>query len=271
MSVAERIPAPTTRADAVLSVAGVTKSFRRGDKENLVLDGISFDVVRGSFISIVGPSGCGKSTLLQILAGLLPSSSGSLTLDGNALTGPMPEKISVVFQEATLMPWKTALDNVKFPMQLRGVDTRIIERRSAEMLGLVGLSDARDRFPHELSGGMRQRVSIARSLAQDPEIVLMDEPFGALDEQTRLIMGNELLRIWSATGKTVIFITHSLSEAVYLSDEVIVLGGKPGRIVDRIPIGFGRPRTIEMMGSAEFGAVRNRIWGHIADQAAKGF
>ena len=169
----------------------------------------------------------------------------------------------MVFQEASLYPWLTTLDNVEFPLSLRGVPREDRRKRAEAMLSLVGLDGFAARYPHELSGGMKQRVSIARGLVQDPPVLLMDEPFAALDEQTRMTMGHELLRIWSKTNKTVVFITHSLTEAVYLADEVLVMSPRPGRIIDHIEINLPRPRTYEMMATDVFGRLRERIWQQI--------
>ena len=173
----------------------------------------------------------------------------------------------MVFQEASLFPWLSALDNTEFPLALRGDPRDERRQRAEDMLNLVGLQGFGARFPHELSGGMKQRVSIARGLIQDPPVLLMDEPFAALDEQTRMTMGHELLRIWSKTRKTVVFITHSLTEAVYLADEVIVMSARPGRIVDHLTIPLPRPRTYEMLSGETFGTLRERIWRHIRKSA----
>jgi NitT/TauT family transport system ATP-binding protein len=244
----------------VIETRKLRKVYTPNDIAVLALDDISFAAEEGSFVSLVGPSGCGKSTLLQILAGLISSSSGEVLVDGAPVRSPMPGKIAVVFQDATLLPWKTVIENVEFPLEIQGVRSAERRQRADAMLSLVGLADFGGRHPHELSGGMRQRVSIVRGLAQNPRIILMDEPFGALDEQSRLKMGKELLRIWSKTGKTIFFITHSLTEALFLSDVVLVMSQRPGRIVDVIRTGLPRPRTYDMVGSAEFGAARNRIW-----------
>jgi NitT/TauT family transport system ATP-binding protein len=248
----------------VITVNDIGKTYVHAGKSLRVLDRISFTVEEGQFVSIVGPSGCGKSTLLQVLAGLIGSSDGSVGVDNEAVTAPMPDKVAVIFQDALLLPWRTAFDNIALPLQLRGVPIAERRRRAAEMLELVGLTAFADSFPHQLSGGMRQRVSIARGLVRNPRIIMMDEPFGALDEQTRMRMGDELLRIWTATRKTILFITHSLSEAIYLSDVVRVMAAAPGRIVDEVAVDLPRPRTLEMMGSERFGQLRNRIWKSIA-------
>ena len=227
------------------------------------LEDITIDVEPGKFVVIVGPSGCGKTSLLMMLAGLRHQTEGTILCAGKPIPEPDPERVGVVFQEASLFPWLTALDNIEFPLALRGTPRDDRRRRAEEMLSLVGLDGFGARYPHELSGGMKQRVSIARGLAQDPPVLLMDEPFAALDEQTRMTMGHELLRIWSTTRKTVVFITHSLSEAVYLAAEVLVMSARPGRIIDRIEVTLPRPRTYEMMATDKFGQLRERIWQQI--------
>ena len=204
----------------------------------MALADVSFSVDEGQFVTLVGPSGCGKSTLLQILAGLIAPTAARCASTASPFAAPMPDKIGMVFQDPTLLPWKTALANVEFPLDLRGVDRATRRKRCSALLELVGLGEFADHYPHELSGGMRQRVAIARGLAPDPRLILMDEPFAALDEQTRTRMGHDLLEIWEKTRKTVFFITHSLTEAIYLSDVVLVMSARPGRIVDTIPIDF---------------------------------
>jgi NitT/TauT family transport system ATP-binding protein len=176
--------------------------------------------------------------------------------------------VAVIFQEALLLPWKTTLQNVEFPLDLQGVAAAERQAKSLEMIEMVGLGDFKDSYPHQLSGGMRQRVSIARGLAQDPRIILMDEPFGALDEQTRIRMGQELVRIWEKSRKTVLFITHSLTEAIFLSDVVVVMGRNPGRILERIEVPLPRPRVSDMMGTDTFGQLRNHIWHLLSDESS---
>lgn len=227
------------------------------------LQNINLTVQTGRFVVIVGPSGCGKTSLLMMLAGLRAPSSGTILCDGKTILEPDPARVGVVFQEASLFPWLTAVENVEFPLMLKHAPREERRARAEAMLKLVGLEGFGARHPHELSGGMKQRVSIARGLVQDPPVLLMDEPFAALDEQTRMTMGHELLRIWSQTSKTVVFITHSLTEAVYLADEVLVMSARPGRIVDRITIDLPRPRTYQMMATDVFGRLRERIWEQI--------
>jgi len=250
----------TSARPIVIETRGLGKIFSIDRAPIIALQDISFTVQEGGFVSLVGPSGCGKSTLLQMLAGLVPSTAGQVLVDGLILREPAPDKISVMFQDATLLPWKRVAENIEFPLEIGGMNAADRRDRAAAMLSLVGLTEFAARYPHELSGGMRQRISIARALAPDPRILLMDEPFGALDEQTRIKMGHELLRIWSRTGKTIFFITHSLTEALFLSDVVLVMSHRPGKIVDVIVAGLPRPRTYDIIGSAEFGASRNRIW-----------
>jgi len=224
---------------------------------------ITLSVGKGRFVVIVGPSGCGKTSLLMMLAGLRQPSQGSILCLGRPIPKPDPQRVGVIFQEASLFPWLSTLDNIEFPLSLRGVPRHERRRRSEAMLQLVGLDGFGERYPHELSGGMKQRVSIARGLVQDPPLLLMDEPFAALDEQTRMTMGHELLRIWSTTSKTVLFITHSLTEAVYLADEVLVMSARPGRLIDHIEVTLPRPRSYEMMATEQFGRLRDRIWQQI--------
>jgi NitT/TauT family transport system ATP-binding protein len=186
-------------------------------------------------------------------------------IEGRPVTGPRPDEIGVMFQDAWLLPWKTALENVEFPLVLRKVPAAERRARAEKLLELVELTRFADRYPDELSGGMRQRVAIARSLVNEPRVLLMDEPFAALDEQTRTRMGNELLQIWEKSGGTVVFVTHGLTEAIYLADVVFVMGARPGRIIERIPVELPRPRHIDMIGSEAFGRLRNRIWHLIAE------
>ena len=217
----------------------------------------------GQFVTVVGPSGCGKSTLLSLVAGLRQPSSGTVLCDGEPMTAPMPRKVGMVFQEANLLPWLSAVDNVAFPLKLRGVPRRERLDAARRMLELTGLSGAEDHLPHQLSGGMKQRVAIARGLVQNPAVLLMDEPFASLDEQTRMVLGDELLRIWSETRKTVLFVTHSLHEAVYLADRVVVLSARPGRVLDDVAVDLPRPRTFALTSGERFGVLKDRIWQHI--------
>jgi NitT/TauT family transport system ATP-binding protein len=248
---------------AAIKVDRVSHVYASAEGGVPALSNVSMKVDAGKFIVIVGPSGCGKTSLLMMLAGLRDHTEGRIEVHGALIPKPDPERVGVIFQEASLFPWLTTLDNIEFPLSLRGMSREDRRRRSEPMLSLVGLTGFGDRYPHELSGGMKQRVSIARGLVQDPPVLLMDEPFAALDEQTRMTMGHELLRIWSTTNKTVVFITHSLTEAVYLADEVYVMSPRPGRMIDHILVDLPRPRTYEMMATDTFGRMRDRIWQQI--------
>ena len=229
----------------------------------VVFERLSLTISPGGFVAIVGPSGCGKTTLLLTLARLLAPTRGEVRVGGEVVTAPSPERVGVIFQEPNLLPWRSVLDNVAFPLELRGVDRRERRARAQRFLELVRLSDFAQAYPTELSGGMKQRVAIARGLIQDPKVLLMDEPFAALDEQTRLRMGSEVLRIWEATHKTVLFVTHNLTEAVFLSDEIVVLGTRPATVLDRVAIDLPRPRTYDVMATEQFGRLRDRVWRQI--------
>jgi NitT/TauT family transport system ATP-binding protein len=248
---------------AVVSIQGVSHRFGADGSGVLALEGIDLEVPDGQFVAVVGPSGCGKSTLLSLVAGLRRPSRGTVLCDGEPITAPMPRKIGMIFQEANLLPWLTAVDNVAFPLKLRHVAKAERRAAAARMLALTGLAGFEEKLPHQLSGGMKQRVSIARGLVQDPAVLLMDEPFASLDEQTRMLLGDELLRIWSETRKTVLFVTHSLNEAVYLADRVIVLSARPGRVADDVAVDLARPRTFAMTSGERFGVLKDRIWQHI--------
>src|SRR5258708_39716901 len=252
-----------TVADGAVEVRDIEHVYTGPGGVVPALAGISLSVAPGRFVVLVGPSGCGKSSLLMMMAGLRRPTAGTIVCGGLPILAPDPDRVGVVFQDASLFPWLTAADNIEFPLAIRKLARPDRRRRAEAMLKLVGLDGFGGRYPHELSGGMKQRVSIARGLVQDPPVLLMDEPFAALDEQTRMTMGDELLRISAATGKTVVFVTHSLTEAVYLADEVIVMSARPGRIVDHLTIPLPRPRTYEMLSGDTFGTLRDRIWRHI--------
>jgi NitT/TauT family transport system ATP-binding protein len=248
---------------ALVAIRGVSQRFGAGPSGVAALDSISLEIPDAQFVAVVGPSGCGKSTLLSLVAGLRLPSSGTVLCDGEPITAPMPRKVGMIFQEANLLPWLSAVDNVAFPLKLRRVAKAERLAAARRMLELTGLAGFEDRLPHQLSGGMKQRVAIARGLVQNPAVLLMDEPFASLDEQTRMVLGDELLRIWSETRKTVLFVTHSLNEAVYLADRVVVLSARPGRVVDDVLVDLPRPRTFAMAASERFGALKARIWQHI--------
>ena len=240
------------RASALISARGLSKVYVTGSGEVTALKNLDFEIYDGEFVSVVGQSGCGKSTLLKVLAGLLPYTAGSVELNGKPLRGPTPEA-AVVFQSPVLLPWRTVLDNVLLPIEFRKLPLASHRKSAADLLAMVGLSDFAQRYPFELSGGMQQRAAIVRALVQDPRLLLMDEPFGALDAMTREQMNLELMRIWSKSGKTVIFITHSIAEAIFLSDRVIAMTSRPGTIADVITIDLPRPRELSVINTEHFG------------------
>jgi len=242
----------------VISVDRLSLAYGRSTDAVLALSDISFSISDGEFISIVGPSGCGKSTLLKILAGLLPPTSGEARLKGTPIRGARRD-IGVVFQSPVLFPWRSVLGNVLLPADVQGLDKTAMRARAMDLVRLVGLEGFENRYPRELSGGMQQRVGIIRALIHDPAILLMDEPFGALDAMTRESMNVELQRIWMESGKTVLFITHSTSEAVYLADRVIVMTSRPGKIGDTFKVDLPRPRKLSVMNTELFGGYVRRI------------
>ena len=243
-----------------LAIDGLTKRYRRGDKETLALSNVSLQVEDGEFVAIVGPSGCGKTTMLNIIAGLLPYSEGSVKIDGNKVTGPGTDR-AVVFQHASLLPWRTIAGNVRYGMEMqKRFDAATMTSRVETFIKMVGLTGFDKHFPGELSGGMQQRVNLARALAADPVVLLMDEPFAALDAQTREFMQAELLKIWAQARKTVLFITHQINEAVYLADRVVVMGPRPGRVKDVFTIPFPRPRTLSLKRDPKFLEIEDAIW-----------
>jgi NitT/TauT family transport system ATP-binding protein len=253
----------STMADRkpLLSIRNVKKIFQTRDGELEALGDVSFDVYPGEFVTIVGPSGCGKTTLLRILAGLLPKSGGEIDVDEKHFD-PTRE-VGFVFQKALLLHWRKILDNVLLPIEILKMDRTSMRKRGEELLELVGLQGFENSYPKELSGGMQQRVSIARALIHDPKLLLMDEPFGALDAITRERMNLELLRIWREAKKTILFVTHGIAEAVFLSDRVIVLSARPSRMVQALDINLPRPRTLEARVSPEFGQYSLQIYNSL--------
>jgi NitT/TauT family transport system ATP-binding protein len=246
-------------ADAICSVSGLSKRYGSRDGSVVTaLDSLNFDIRDGEFVAIVGPSGCGKSTLLHILAGVLSASAGQARIRAQKVAGPRRD-VGVVFQDALLLPWRRVMDNVLLPAAVHGLPMARARERALELLRLVQLEGFAEKYPRELSGGMQQRVAIARGLLHDPAILLMDEPFGALDAMTREQMNLDLLDIWQAAGKTILLITHSIGEAVFLADRVLVMSARPGRIVDDVEIDLPRPRVLDMMATQGFGAFTRRI------------
>jgi NitT/TauT family transport system ATP-binding protein len=243
------------------------KRYLTNEADVLALSGIDLEIRDGEFVSLLGPSGCGKSTLLKIMAGLLKASSGHITIDGVDVTGPGPER-AMVFQDYALFPWMTVEANVEFGLEARGVPAEKRRATSQELLRVVGLGEFAKKYPHHLSGGMKQRVSIARALAVEPQILLMDEPFGALDAQTRSVLQEELLRIWKLYKKTVVFVTHSIEEAVYLSDRIVVMTARPGRIKTIVNVESERPRDMTSPASNEMLRSVRAILSEEIDRAA---
>ena len=250
----------------LIRIEGVAKRYPTASGWVEALAEVSLTVRRGEFCTLIGPSGCGKSTLLAMVGGLVAPDAGRVLIDGRPVTGPDPRRVAMVFQDPGLFPWRTAVENVEFGLEVQGVDRRRRRRVAIDLLGPLGLRGFADRYPRELSGGMRQRVAIGRALAVDAEILLMDEPFGALDEQTRLLMGEWLLDIWRRTRKTVLFVTHSLHEALALSSRVAVMTARPGRIKSVLELPQPYPRAME---SADLVTLRAKLWSEIRDESLR--
>jgi len=251
---------------AYIQAQDIGLTFRPANRDPVTaLGDFTLEVARGEFLSLVGPSGCGKSTFLNILLGLLKPDAGEIRIGGKPIAGPASDR-AMVFQEFGLLPWRTVQANVELGLELKGVPPAGRHTRATELIRLVGLRGFERHYPHELSGGMKQRVGLARALATDPEVLLMDEPFAALDAQTRDLMQAELLQIWEQSKKTVIFVTHSIEEAAYLSDRVIVVSARPGRAKDIIPVRLARPRDYEMRLSPEFNELKLRIWKALKEE-----
>ena len=244
----------------------LTKNFGEGEKETRIISDVNFEIKEGEFLCILGPSGCGKTTLLRIIAGLMEPTFGEVIFSGNKNYGPIN---SMVFQEHGVFPWMNVIDNVAFGLEMQGVPRKERYTQSLDFLKRVGLSKYAFRNPHELSVGMRQRIAIARAFVTNPAILLMDEPFGSLDAQTRLILQEELLKIWSEHKKTVIFVTHDIDEAILLGDRLLVMTSVPGRIKEIIAIGIDRPRDSRMESTPEFINMRLRIWNSIRSEVEK--
>jgi NitT/TauT family transport system ATP-binding protein len=243
----------------VISVQDATKIYQTDRGRTVSLDNVSIDVAKGEFITLVGPSGCGKSTMLNLIAGLLDPTSGSVLVNGTPVSGPGPDR-GVIFQQYALFPWLTARENVEFGLRLQGVGKKERAERAQHYLDMVGLQDFGGALPKELSGGMKQRCAIARAYAVHPSLLLMDEPFGALDALTRVQMQDDLLHAWEQEKRTVVFITHDVDEAVYLANRVVVMSPRPGRISQIIDVPLPYPRTEEMRLSPEFLEIRARVW-----------
>jgi NitT/TauT family transport system ATP-binding protein len=256
----------TAARGQLIVIEGVSKRYLSSSGPVDALDDVSLAVAEGEFCTLIGPSGCGKSTLLGMLGGLVAPDRGRLLVADQPMTAPDPRRVATVFQDAGLFPWRTALENVEFGLELQGVPAPHRRRTASELLGPLGLAGFADKYPRELSGGMKQRVAIGRALAIDAKILLMDEPFGALDEQTRLLMGEWLLDIWRRTGKTVIFVTHSLHEALVLSTRVAIMTARPGRIKSVLELPMAYPRSME---SPEMAALRTKLWSEIREESLR--
>jgi NitT/TauT family transport system ATP-binding protein len=259
-----------------IDVEHVSKTFTVDKRPVIALDDVSFDVPAAGISAVLGPNGSGKSTLLRLISGLLEPDAGTIRINGRPVAGA-DTRVGLVFQEPRLLPWRTALDNVAFPLQLAGVGKAARRERARSLLELVGVAAFAEARPHQLSGGMRQRVAIARALVRDPEILLLDEPFSALDALTRERFNDELLDLWQRTGTAIVVVTHSIPEAVYVADEVVVLSASPGRVLARVPVPLGRPRTPAMLETAAMartaGTLRALLGGsaaEIAEQEAAG-
>ena len=270
MSVAAAVTARATphAASAHARLRGVTRVFD-GKLQVHALGPLDLDLARGEFFSVVGPSGCGKSTLMDLIAGLSPPTEGTIAFEDKPVVGEVPDGIGAVFQEDASFPWLTVRDNIAFGLRRAGVDAAEIQRRVDYVIGFMGLREFATAYPAQLSGGMRQRVCIARTLVLQPRLILLDEPFGALDQQTRLLMGDEVLRLWRETGATVMLITHALDEAAMLSDRVGVMSARPGRFIDVITTGWSRERDSNIVADPAFGAVTARLWSLLRGESLK--
>ena len=253
---------------SLLSIEGVGKEYHVRGKKVSALDSVDLVVAEGEFVTIVGPSGCGKSTLLNLIVGLLRSSSGRILFRGDAIDG-ICTKIGYVTQKDNLLPWRTLIENVEIALEIRGIESGARRRRAQELISQVGLSGFEDHYPHELSGGMRQRANIIRTLIYDPELILMDEPFGPLDAQTRIVLQDQLLKLWLASRKTIVFITHDLIEAITLADRVVLMTSRPGRIKSIESVTIPRPRDVfQIHESQEFRSAYERLWQQLRPEVS---
>jgi NitT/TauT family transport system ATP-binding protein len=255
--------------EPILVVDDIYKRFDTQDGALVAVDHVSFNVVPGEFLSVIGPSGCGKSTLFNVIGGLLGGYEGRVSVAGETIKGPHAS-IGMIFQEESTFPWRTVIDNVAFPLEIAGMPKTERLEKARHFVELVGLDGFERRYPSELSGGMRQRVSMARTLASEPKILLMDEPFAALDEQTRLLLGDKVLQIQQDLKQTTLLITHNLTEAVQLSDRILVMTYRPGKTKRVVDIKLPRPRTSEIVGSDDFGHYVAQIWNDLREEASKG-
>jgi NitT/TauT family transport system ATP-binding protein len=257
--------------EAHVTLGGVVKKFpaRAGSQAVHALGPVDLAIRKGEFFAIVGPSGCGKSTLLELIAGLLPATSGRIEFEGQPIAQQIPDGIGVVFQEDACFPWLTVRDNVAFGLRKAAITAVERSRRVNDAIAMMGLGDFDRSYPAQLSGGMRQRVCIARTLVAQPRLILLDEPFGALDQQTRLLMGDEVLRVWRETGATVFLITHALDEAAMLADRIAVMSARPGTMIDVVETNWPRDRDSRIVEREQFGAVTSRLWKRLRDESMK--
>jgi NitT/TauT family transport system ATP-binding protein len=249
-----------------LQASGIRKTYTKNGRALEILDVASFAAREGEFISIIGPSGCGKSTFLHIVGGFIGADAGRIEVYGREVSGPGPDR-GMMFQEFSLFPWKSVAGNIAWGLEVQGAPRKAIDETVGRLLELTGLKDFANHYPAELSGGMKQRTALARVLAFDPKVLLMDEPFGALDSQTRELMQEELTRVWQTTGKTIVFVTHDIEEAVYLGDRVVVLTARPGRILEEVKIDLPRPRSLDIKKSMQCHEYRNYIWDLIRKES----
>ena len=256
-------------ADAILVVDNITKRFETPDGVLTAVDNLSLTVAPGEFLGVIGPSGCGKSTLFNVIGGLVDDYEGHVSVTGEIVRGPHPS-IGMVFQEESTFPWRSVIDNVAFPLEIAGLPKAQRYEKARHFVDLVGLDGFERRYPAELSGGMRQRVSMARTLASEPKILLMDEPFAALDEQTRLLLGDKVLQIQQELQQTTLLITHNITEAVQLSDRILVMTYRPGKVKRIVDIDLPRPRTSEIVSSEAFGRYVAQIWSDLREEASRG-
>lgn len=268
MSVEMKKSAVETVLPVAVTIDGVSKRFagRPAGQELLALDNVSLEVRKGEFVCLLGPSGCGKSTLLNIVGGLAEPSTGTVRLGNAEVRGPQPQEIAFVFQESTLLPWYTILENFRIAFKLRGLGGNEWQDHARGALRAVGMEQFGNHYPNQLSVGMRQRINVARSIFLETGILLMDEPFAALDEQTRMVMGEDLSVLLSRTGKTIIFVTHSLAEAVFLADRIVVMTARPGRVKEIIAVAEPHPRSPDFMLTPQFGDIRNRLYALLRDE-----
>jgi NitT/TauT family transport system ATP-binding protein len=258
-----------TPNDAILKADHINVRFETAEGPVIAVDDVSFDVRPGEFLSVIGPSGCGKSTLFNVIGGLLSSYQGTVNVAGETINGPH-QSIGMVFQEESTFPWRNVTDNVAFPLELTGMAKAQRIEKAKHFISMVGLNGFENRYPGELSGGMRQRVSLARTLASEPKILLMDEPFAALDEQTRLLLGDKVLQIQQELKQTTLLITHNITEAVQMSDRILVMTYRPGKVKRIVDIDLPRPRTSEIVGSEAFGRYVAQIWADLREEATRG-